>query len=225
MDIRKALFDARDEKYRDFQSALMPTIPKETVIGVRTPALRKIAKQILRDGSSETHLRAIPHEYFEEDQLHAFIISDLKDFNAAIDELDRFLPYVNNWATCDQTSPKVFKAHRDELMPHILRWLGSEHTYAIRFAILTLMRHFLEDDFTPEHLDLAASACCEEYYINMMVAWFFATALDKQYEATLEFIESKKLPKRTHNKAIQKAIESYRISPEQKAYLKALKIK
>ncbi len=223
MDIQEILFQNQDLKYRDFQAPLMPTVPKESIIGVRTPVLRRIAKEMLRDGSAAEHLRALPHEYFEEDQLHAFIISELKSFDEVSAELDRFLPYVDNWATCDQTSPKVFKAHSHELMPCILRWLASGHTYAVRFAVLTLMRYFLDEKFSPEHFTLVSSACCDEYYINMMAAWYFATALDKQYDAALAFMEAKKLPKWTHNKAIQKALESYRIPPERKGYLRMLR--
>ena len=224
-DIQKELFAQQDEKYRDFQAKLIPTTAPESVIGVRTPALRKMAKQYAKKDDIDEFLSVLPHKYFDENQLHAFILSELKDYYRCIALVDTFLPYVDNWATCDQMSPKIFKKHRTELLLHIEKWLNSTETYTIRFAIGMLMEHFLDEDFDEVYLEKVAAVRSEEYYINMMKAWYFATALAKQYDATIPYIEGQKLDKWSHNKAIQKSIESYRITPEQKEYLKTLKIK
>ena len=224
-EIQKELFEQQDEKYRDFQAKLIPTVAPESVIGVRTPALRKMAKQYAKRDDIDEFLSELPHKYFDENQLHAFIVSELKDYEKCIALVDSFLPYVDNWATCDQMSPKVFKKHRKELFLHIEKWLGSTETYTIRFAIGMLMEHFLDEDFDEAYLEKVAAVRSEEYYINMMKAWYFATALAKQYESTIPFIENQKLDKWSHNKAIQKSIESYRITPGQKEYLRTLKIK
>ena len=224
-DIRKNLLSMQDEKYRSFQVKLFPTVDPETVIGVRTPELRSYAKTLLKKEGISTFLSDFPHKYFDENQLHAFIISEIKDYDRCIEEVNRFLPYVDNWATCDQMSPKVFKKHRLQLLDQIRIWLKSDKTYMIRFAIGMLMEHYLDDDFDIRYPDMVAAIRSDEYYVNMMIAWYFATALAKQYEAILPFIEDRKLDIWTHNKAIQKAVESYRISPEQKDYLKRLKRK
>lgn len=224
-DIRKNLLSMQDEKYRSFQVKLFPTVDPETVIGVRTPELRSYAKTLLKEEGISTFLSDFPHKYFDENQLHAFIISEIKDYDRCIEEVNRFLPYVDNWATCDQMSPKVFKKHRLQLLDQIRIWLKSDKTYMIRFAIGMLMEHYLDDDFDIRYPDMVAAIRSDEYYVNMMIAWYFATALAKQYEAILPFIEDRKLDRWTHNKAIQKAVESYRISPEQKDYLKGLKRK
>jgi len=224
-DIRDELFKMQDIEYRDFNSKLIPTVKKEDMIGVRTPELRKYAKKLLKEEGMEDFLHSLPHKYFDENQLHAFIISEIKDFKFCIDELINFLPYLDNWATCDQLSPKIFKKHRNDLLPHIYEWLKSDKTYTVRFGIGMLMEHFLDEDFKTEYPEMVAAVRSEEYYINMMTAWYFATALAKQYESILPFIESNKLDTWTHNKSIQKAIESNRISAEQKNYLKVLKIK
>ena len=224
-DIRKNLLSMQDEKYRSFQLKLFPTVDPETVIGVRTPELRSYAKTLLKEEGISTFLSDFPHKYFDENQLHAFIISEIKDYDRCIEEVNRFLPYVDNWATCDQMSPKVFKKHRLQLLDQIRIWLKSDKTYMIRFAIGMLMEHYLDDDFDIRYPDMVAAIRSDEYYVNMMIAWYFATALAKQYEAILPFIEDRKLDIWTHNKAIQKAVESYRISPEQKDYLKGLKRK
>ncbi|MBP5551976.1 MAG: DNA alkylation repair protein [Spirochaetales bacterium] len=224
-DIRKNLLSMQDEKYRSFQVKLFPTVDPETVIGVRTPELRSYAKTLLKEEGISTFLSDFPHKYFDENQLHAFIISEIKDYDRCIEEVNRFLPYVDNWATCDQMSPKVFKKHRLQLLDQIRIWLKSDKTYMIRFAIGMLMEHYLDDDFDIRYPDMVAAIRSDEYYVNMMIAWYFATALAKQYEAILPFIEDRKLDIWTHNKAIQKAVESYRISPEQKDYLKGLKRK
>ena len=224
-EIRDVLFKMQDIGYRDFNSKLIPTVKKEDMIGVRTPQLRKYAKKLLKEEGVEDFLHSLPHKYFDENQLHAFIISEIKDFKLCIDELINFLPYLDNWATCDQLSPKIFKKYRNDLLPHIYEWLMSDKTYTVRFGIGMLMEHFLDEDFKSEYPEMVAAVRSEEYYINMMIAWYFATALAKQYENILPFIEGNKLDTWTHNKTIQKAIESNRINAEQKNYLKGLKIK
>ena len=224
-DIRDKLFKMQDIGYRDFNSKLIPTVKKEDMIGVRTPELRKYAQKLLKEEGVEDFLHSLPHKYFDENQLHAFIISEIKEFKLCIDELINFLPYLDNWATCDQLSPKIFKKYRNDLLPHIYEWLKSDKTYTVRFGIGMLMEHFLNEDFKTEYPEMVAAVRSEEYYINMMTAWYFATALAKQYESILPFIEGNKLDTWTHNKSIQKAIESNRISAEQKNYLKGLKIK
>ncbi len=223
--IRNELFKMQDIEYRDFNSKLIPTVKKEDMIGIRTPELRKYAKKLIKSEEMEEFLHSLPHKYFDENQLHVFIISEIKDFNICMDELINFLLYLDNWATCDQLSPKIFKKYRNDLLPHIYEWLKSDKTYTVRFGIGMLMEHFLNEDFKTEYPEMVAAVRSEEYYINMMTAWYFATALAKQYESILPFIEGNKLDTWTHNKSIQKAIESNRISAEQKNYLKGLKIK
>ena len=224
-EIREELFLLRDMAYRDFQSKLIPTADPETMIGVRTPELRAYAKQLLKNGDVSQFLSDLPHRYFDENQLHAFILSEIRDYDRCMAEVIRFLPYVDNWATCDQLSPRVFRKHRGELLEQIRVWLKSEETFTVRFAVGMLMQHFLDDDFDPAFPELVAGLRSEEYYVNMMIAWYFATALAKQPDAILPFLENRRLDVWTHNKAIQKALESYRITPEQKALLKTLKIK
>lgn len=223
-EIKTELFQLQDEAYRDFQGKLIPTIERETIIGVRTPELRKLAKKLVKRDDVDEFLAVLPHLYFDENQLHAFLISEMKDFGRCMDNVCRFLPYVDNWATCDQLSPGIFKKYRQELLPYIREWIGSERVYTVRFAVGMLMQHFLDQDFDLAYPELVAGIQTEEYYINMMVAWYFATALAKQYEAVLPYIEGKRLDNWTHNKAIQKSIESRRITPEQKAYLRSLKV-
>ena len=223
-EIRQSLFELQDIKYRDFQAKLIPGKDTETMIGVRTPELRKLAKQMLKREEIGEFLRDLPHRYFDEDQLHAFIVSGIKEYGKCMEELMRFLPFVDNWATCDQMSPGVFKKHKPELLTQIREWLGSEHTYTVRFGIGMLMQHFLDEDFDPAYPELVAGVHSEEYYVNMMIAWYFATALAKQYDAVLPFIEGRRLDPWTHNKTIRKAVESYRISDEQKEYLRSLKV-
>lgn len=222
-EIRKQLFEFQDVKYKDFQKNLIPTVDPESIIGVRTPELRKYAKQLVKENKTDEFLSDLPHKYFDENQLHAFILSELKDYEKCVEEVCRFLPYVDNWATCDQMSPNVFKKHRTELMEYIKQWLESDKTYTVRFAIGMLMQHYLDANFKPEYLDWVTAVQSEEYYINMMRAWYFATALAKQYEATIPLLEQQKLDIWTHHKTIQKARESYRITEEQKDYLKSLK--
>ena len=224
-EIRDELFRLQDSGYRDFQSKLMPTIDASTAIGVRTPALRALAKKLVKREDVGLFLSDLPHAYFDENQLHAFIVSELRDFTACLQEVERFLPYVDNWATCDQMSPKVFKKHREELLDPIKRWISSDATYTVRFGVGMLMEHYLDDDFDPSYLDMVAAVRSEEYYIRMMVAWYFATALAKQYDTALPYLRDQRLDRWTHNKTIQKAVESRRISPEQKDCLRGLKIK
>jgi len=223
--IQQKLFGMQDKTYQAFSAKLIPTVVPEKIIGVRTPALRQLAKEVLAAGDAEGFLTTLPHAYHEENQLHAFILAENKDFDACMALVNSFLPYVDNWATCDQLSPKVFRKHRPELLLQIRRWLHAEDTYTVRFALGMLMVHFLDEDFDPSYLELAAQLCSEEYYVNMMVAWYFATALAKQYEAALPFIENRQLARWTHNKAIQKACESRRVSAVHKKHLRTLKIK
>ena len=219
----KSLYDLRDLKYRDMQIKIIPTINPESIIGVRTPELKIMAKEILKTGDYKDFLEELPHKFFEENQLHVFILSSMKDYDECMEELERFLPYVDNWATCDQMSPKIFKKHKEELLEHIMKWIRSDKTYTVRFGIGMLMEHFLDEDFDQQYPEMVAGIRSEEYYVNMMIAWYFATALAKQYESILPFIEEKRLDDWTHNKAIQKSLESRRITEEQKLYLKSLK--
>lgn len=225
INVRAELFAMQDLEYRDFQAKLMPTVEKEKVIGVRTPMLRTFAKKYGKTESAGEFLKVLPHQYYEENNLHGLLIEQIKDYDQCIVELDRFLPYIDNWATCDLLAVRTVKKHLGEFEKEIYRWLESDYTYTIRFGINMLMRYYLEEEFRPEYPEKVAAICSEEYYVNMMQAWYFATALAKQYEQILPFIESRKLDTWTHNKTIQKAIESYRITPEQKAYLRTLKIK
>ena len=224
MDITPTLFELRDKEYAAFQAKLIPNISSDTIIGVRTPLLRDLAKKLRKVGDYETFLSELPHKYFDENQLHAFIISLEKDIDTALVLTESFLPYVDNWATCDQLSPKVFAKHKEKLIEHIKVWIASDKTYTVRFGIGMLMQHFLDDDFKPEYIALATSVESEDYYINMMIAWFLATALAKQYDEAVKVLQSKKLSKWVHNKAIQKAVESYRITDEKKMYLKSLRV-
>ena len=224
-EIRAELYHLQDIKYRDFQSKLIPTVSSDYFIGVRTPELRKLAKQVGKRDDVDTFLAELPHRSFDENQLHAFIISGMKDYTVCLESVDRFIPYIDYWATCDQMSPKVFRKHREDLLEPIRRWVEYGETYTIRFGIGMLMEHFLDEDFAPEYPEMVAAIRTEEYYVNMMVAWYFATALAKQYEAVLPFLEDHRLDTWTHNKTIRKAAESYRISPEQKEYLRSLKVK
>ena len=219
------LFANKDDAYQVFQSKLIPTVDSSYFIGVRTPALRSLAKKYAGREDVGEFLKELPHKYFDENQLHAFILSLMKDYEYCMEELKRFLPYVDNWATCDQMSPKIFKKHKKDLLKEVKVWLKSKHTYTVRFGIGMLMEHFLDEDYDVAYPKMVAKIRSDEYYINMMIAWYFATALAKQYESIIPFIEGKMLDVWTHNKTIQKAIESYRITPEQKEYLRSLKIK
>lgn len=224
-EVRAALFAMREEAYRDFQAKLIPNVAKENIIGVRIPKLRKYAKQLAKEPRIHAFLGELPHKYYDENNVHAFIVEQIRDFGDCLGEVGRFLPYLDNWATCDMFSPKVFAKHRQELPIHIREWLASGRTYTVRFGIGMLMRHYLEEDFEGEYLALVAGVRSEEYYVNMMIAWYFATALAKQYDAALPYLKEERLAVWTHNKAISKACESYRITAEQKEALRALKRK
>lgn len=224
-EIEEVLFQNRDENYRNFQAKLLPTVDPETVIGVRTPFLRSFAKNLGKEHGADDFLRALPHRYFDENQLHAFLIAEIMDFDRCMTELERFLPFVDNWATCDQMSPKIFRKHKNELLSRVKLWLSSEKTYTLRFAIGMLMQHFLDGDFDPAYPEMILKIRSKEYYVNMMIAWYFATALAKQYDSTLPFLQKRALDPWMHNKAIQKALESRRLSAEQKGFLRTLKIK
>ena len=221
--VTQRLFTLADEGYRLFQIPLMPTVAPERVIGVRTPILRKLARELAGTPEAETFLRELPHTYYEENNLHAFLVEQIQDYDACIAAIDAFLPYVDNWSTCDGWSPKVLKKHTEPLLGKVREWMASDHPYTVRYGIGMLQRHFLDDRFCPEYLAWVAAVDREEYYVRMMVAWYFATALAKQYETALPFIRDHRLPVWTHNKAIQKAVESYRVTEEHKAQLKTLK--
>lgn len=223
--IQERLFAAQDSKYRDFQRKLLPTLPPETIIGVRTPQLRAMARELARQPEGTAFLDLLPHRYYEENNLHAFLIERIRDYDQAMARLEQFLPYVDNWATCDTMSPAVFRRHLPQLRDQCRRWLDSGHTYTVRYGIGMLMRYFLEDAFSPEYLEWVAQVHSSEYYVNMMVAWYFATALAKQYDAALPYLTQYRLEPWTHNKAIQKALESRRITPEQKQFLREWKVK
>ncbi|MBR3666642.1 MAG: DNA alkylation repair protein [Ruminococcus sp.] len=223
--IGEALGSLGDEKYALSQRKIISELGADRFLGVRTPALRSLAKELRKREDTGDFLSALPHESFEENQLHAFIIADEKDFSRCLALTESFLPYIDNWATCDQFSPKVFAKHREELLPCIRRWTASDRTYTVRFGICMLMKHFLGEHFRREYADMAANIRSEEYYINMARAWYFATALASNYAEILPYIEEKCLDVWTHNKTIQKAVESFRITAEQKQYLRTLKIK
>ena len=225
--IQQQLFELQDLKYRDFHAKLVPGMDVNAIIGVRTPELRKLAKQLAKDERVGDFLAVLPHQYLDEMNLHGFIISALKDYAECLKEIDRFLPYVNNWATCDLLSPKAFKQkkNRERLLEDIKRWMASDEPFIIRFGIEMLMSFYLDEDFKLEYLKWVSEIRHEHYYVKMMVAWYFATALAKQWEATLPYIERNTMEKWTHNKAIQKAVESYRITPEQKELLKSYRVK
>lgn len=223
-DIQQRLFALRDEKYQKFTAGLIPSLPGELIIGVRAPALRALAKELKGSSEAEDFMKALPHEYYEEDNLHAALIGHIRDFDACLQALEDFLPFVDNWSTCDALRPKALAKNKARLMERVLLWLRSGRTYTVRFAIGMLMSHFLDGDFREDYLALAASVRSEEYYIRMMQAWYFATALAKQYESALVYIEGRKLDAWVHNKSIQKARESFRVSLEHKEYLKTLKI-
>ena len=224
--VRKDLFDMRDEKYQQFQSKLMPTMDGQKVIGVRVPQLRSYVKEMMKRPDWKDYLKILPHEYYEENNVHAFLIASMKDYTECIEALEEFLPYVDNWATCDGMIPKVFKKHLPELLTPIRRWISSGKTYTVRFGIEMLMKFYLGDAFLPEYLEWVGTLPVEtdDYYTNMMMAWYFSTALAKQWESAVSWIEQKRLPVWVHNKTIQKSIESYRITPEQKNYLKMFRI-
>ena len=225
MTVRKRLFALQDPAYQAFQRKLIPTVDPETILGVRIPALRALAKELAGSDEAAAFLQALPHTYLEENCLHGFLLEKIKDFDRALEAVDAFLPCVDNWAVCDLLSPKVFAKHTDELLPHVRRWMADDRPYTIRFGVGMLMRYYLDDGFCPGYLDEVAALSSDEYYVNMMLAWFFSVALVKQYAATLPYLEEGRLDVWVHNKTIQKAVESYRITEEQKAYLRSLRRK
>lgn len=219
-EIQKQLFELQDMAYRDFHSRLMPDIDKETVIGIRVPVLRKYAKSIAGTELAEKFIKELPHCYYEENNLHMMLITGIKDYDRCLTEIERFLPYIDNWATCDFPAPKCFENHKEDLLPVIKRWIASSETYTIRYGIGMLMRLYLDADFDPEYVKLVAEVESDEYYVNMMIAWYMATALAKQWDAVIPYIEEHRMSDWVHRKTIQKAVESYRITDEQKRYLK-----
>lgn len=224
MTIQERLFALQDKEYAAFQAKLTPTISPERFIGVRVPQVRILAKAFIKEPEHEHFVQQLPHQYYDENMLHGVLLSEMKDYSTCLAAVDRFLPYVDNWAVCDIMSPKVFKKHKGELLPKIREWAASDHTYTCRFGVEMLMSHFLDEDFNTEYLEIPAAVTSNEYYVKMMIAWFFATALTKQWDAALPYIQQQCLAPWTHNKTIQKAIESYRITNEQKALLRSLKI-
>ena len=223
MTVYERLAPCGKEAYREFQSRLVPNIPKETILGVKTPDMRRIAKELNGTPEAAAFLRELPHKYYEENLVHFFLIAAIRDFDACAAAVEAFLPYVDCWPVCDQSSPKVFTKNHEKLLPLIEKWIGSPHVYTARFGIRMLMNEFLGDDFKPEYLDWVAKVQGEDYYSKMMVAWYFATALAKQYDASIVYIEKRRLEPWTHKKTIQKAIESFRVSDAHKEYLKTLR--
>ena len=223
MTLYDRLLEVRDEEYRAFQTRLVPNIPPETILGVRTPALRAIAKEVCFSADRDAFLGALPHPYYEENLIHFFVLAEMKDFDLCIKGVEALLPFVDCWPVSDQATPKAFRKHHKELLPYIEKWIASEHVYTARFGLRMLMNEFLDADFKEEYLALAASAKGEDYYLKMMVAWYFATALAKRYDETVPYLEDRRLDPWVHKKAIQKAIESYRVTDAHKAYLKTLR--
>ena len=224
-DVRKRLFEMQDTGYRDFHARLILTVEKEKIIGIRTPILRKFAKEFGKTEESELFLKVLPHQYYEENNLHGLLIEQIRDYDKCLEELARFLPFIDNWATCDLLALHMMKKHRDIFIREVFRWIESDQPYTIRFGISMLMRHYLDEEFKTEYPEKVAAIRSEEYYVNMMRAWYFSTALAKQYENVLPFLEKRQMDVWTHTKTIQKAIESYRITSEQKEYLRTLRIK
>lgn len=212
-----------DNNYKEFQSKLIPNINKDTILGIRTPALRRIAKDIFNSNEREIFLNDLPHKYYEENLIHFFIISMTKDFDECIKEVEKFLPYVDCWPVSDQATPKVFKKNHSKLLPYVKKWIKSKHIYTSRFGIRILMNEYLDNDFKKEYLKIVSNIKSDEYYLNMMIAWYFATALAKRYDETIYYFENHLLDDWIHKKAIQKAIESYRVSDKHKSYLRTLK--
>ena len=224
-ELHSSLFALQDIEYRAFHSKLMPTVNPETVIGIRTPALRRFAREFAKSEAVSAFMGNLPHSYYEENNLHAFLIEAIGDFEKTVTALDLFLPYVDNWATCDMMSPKIFANHKAQLLPFIEKWLASDHVYTARFALVMLMKHYLDEDFSPVYLEKACAVASDSYYIEMAKAWFFAEALVKQYESAFPYLSGKKLSPWVHNKTISKACDSFRISNEKKNILRALRLK
>ena len=225
MEIQKELFSLQDKEYMKFLSKLTPNVSEDTIIGVRIPEIRKLAKKLVKNNEYEDFLKELPHKYYDENLLHGAIISENKDFENCIELLNSFLPFVDNWAVCDTISPKIFKKHKKELIEKIKEWSQSDKTYTCRFGVEMLMTHFLDEDFKKEYLEIVADIHSEEYYVKMVIAWFFATALTKQWDYAVIYLENNRLDVWVHNKTIQKARESLRILEDKKGYLKGLKRK
>ena len=221
--LQKRLFELQDTKYRDFHSKLIPDIEKERIIGIRTPVLRRFAKEFGKTAEAADFLEELPHDYYEENNLHIMLLTQVQDFGKCLEQIEKFLPYIDNWATCDLPIPKCFAKHKEELLEHIRSWIASGETYTIRYGMGVLMRLYLDEDFRPEYPEWVTGVSSEEYYVNMMIAWYLATALAKQWESVIPYLEQRKLPEWVHRKTIQKAVESYRITQEQKVYLKSLR--
>lgn len=224
-DLQKRLFELQDVKYKEFHCKLVPTVDPEKIIGIRSPIMAKFVKQFAKEPQAKEFIKVLPHEYYDENSVHAYLVSIIKDIDTAIAETERFLPYVDNWATCDSFAPKIFKKYPGKVYEKIEKWVNSDKTYTIRFGVGLLMSNYLDDYFSPEHPKLVASIHSDEYYVNMMLAWYFATALAKQHDTILPYFEEFRLDTWVHNKAIQKCIESYRIDDDTKQYLRTLKIK
>ena len=224
-ELQQELFALQDETYREFHSKLMPDINKEAVIGIRIPVLRRFAGEFAKKPEAREFLQQLPHQYYEENNLHMMLITAEKDYGKCLEEVERFVPYIDNWATCDMIALRTVKNHLDIFIQEVCRWIASDHPYIVRFGIGMLMRYYLDEQFKPEYPKKVAEVKSDEYYVNMMRAWYFATALAKQYDQIIPYLEEKRLDTWTHNKTIQKAIESYRITPEQKIYLRTLRVK
>lgn len=224
IELHPTLFALQDKEYKAFQEKLIPTVRSETVIGIRTPVLRRFAAEFVKTENAAPFLSSLPHTYYEENNLHAFLLEKMTDFEATAEAVDAFLPYIDNWETCDMMSPKIFAKNKEKLLPYIKKWLRSSHVYTVRFAIVMLMKHYLDEDFRPEYLKWTVNISSKEYYIQMAIAWFFAEALTKQYEAALPFLTEKRLSPWIHNKTISKASDSFRIPKETKIFLKTLRI-
>lgn len=222
-ELQKSLFELQDLKYRDFHAKLLPGIEKEKIIGIRTPILRKFAKEFAKTQEAQEFLHELPHQYYEENNLHLMLVTQIRDYEQCLEEMKRFLPYIDNWATCDLPLPKCFEKHKDELIVDVKNWIASNETYAIRYGIGVLLRLYLDEDFKEEYPKLVAGVVSDEYYVNMMISWYFATALAKQWDDVIGYLEGRKLSEWVHRKTIQKAVESYRITKEQKEYLKGLR--
>lgn len=221
--LQEKLFALADRDYANFQAKLTPSVKKEKFIGVRMPLLRRFAKDFFKTPECEAFMQKLPHCYYDENLLHAVLLCRIKDYESCMNGVETFLPFIDNWAVCDSLSPAVFAKHKQELLKKIRRWTNANETYTIRFGIGMLMRHFLDEDFRPEYLDIVAKIESDEYYVNMMAAWYFASALAKQWDAAIPYLENRKLSEWVHRKTIRKAIESYRISDAQKEYLRSLK--
>lgn len=223
MTLYRRLAEVKDDAYREFQAKLVPNIPKETILGVRTPEMRKIAKEVFESAERDAFLNDLPHKYYEENLIHFFVLAMIRDFNECVRRVEAFLPYVDCWPASDQATPKSFRKNHEKLLPYIEKWIASDHVYTARFGLRMLMNEFLDADFKEEYLALAASKQGEDYYLKMMIAWFFATALAKRYDETVPYLEQHRLDEWVHKKAIQKAIESFRVSDAHKEYLKRLR--